>query len=187
MFDVAAYPVWFQYVDFFWSLSFDVLGVATVKMNRPPVNSLNLDFLTDFTITLEKLENEKSCRGLILGSVSSENFTTVIHFSNENFCNQNLRFIVYAIWFESIIKLATGSHFENWWLLFALHGNNLAIASHGPLGRFSQNAYGMLTLLCICAYFRLFPLSYYFTTIFAFNWGILSKPCTKSRLILSPS
>lgn len=48
----------------------DKTGVATVKMNRPPVNSLNLDFLTDFTITLEKLENEKSCRGLILATAN---------------------------------------------------------------------------------------------------------------------
>lgn len=48
----------------------DKTGVATVKMNRPPVNSLNLDFLTDFTITLEKLENEKSCKGLILSSAN---------------------------------------------------------------------------------------------------------------------
>ena len=42
-----------------------------MKMNRPPVNSLNLDFLTDFTITLEKLENEKSCIGLILATVGT--------------------------------------------------------------------------------------------------------------------
>lgn len=46
----------------------DKTGVATVRMNKPPVNSLNLDFLTDFTIMLEKLENEKSCKGLILTS-----------------------------------------------------------------------------------------------------------------------
>ncbi len=45
-------------------------GVATLKMNRKPVNSLNQGFLTDLVITLEKLENEKSCRGLILTSVS---------------------------------------------------------------------------------------------------------------------
>ena len=39
-------------------------------MNKPPVNSLSLEFLTDFTIMLEKLENEKSCKGMILTSVS---------------------------------------------------------------------------------------------------------------------
>lgn len=42
-------------------------GVATMKMCRPPVNSLNLEYLTSISIALEKLENEK-CRGLILTS-----------------------------------------------------------------------------------------------------------------------
>ncbi|XP_045214895.1 enoyl-CoA delta isomerase 1, mitochondrial-like [Mercenaria mercenaria] len=49
-------------------------GVATVKMNRPPVNSLNLEFLTDINILLEKLENDKSCRGLILTSSNNKIF-----------------------------------------------------------------------------------------------------------------
>ena len=47
-----------------------VAGIATMKLNRPPVNSLNLEFLTYILITLEKLENNKQCRGLILTSVS---------------------------------------------------------------------------------------------------------------------
>ncbi|XP_060068628.1 enoyl-CoA delta isomerase 1, mitochondrial-like [Ylistrum balloti] len=42
-------------------------GVATMKMCRPPVNSLNLEYLTSMNIALEKLENEK-CKGLILTS-----------------------------------------------------------------------------------------------------------------------
>ncbi|XP_042294552.1 LOW QUALITY PROTEIN: enoyl-CoA delta isomerase 1, mitochondrial [Sceloporus undulatus] len=43
-------------------------GVAVMKMKSPPVNSLSLDFLTEFVINLEKLENDKGCRGVILTS-----------------------------------------------------------------------------------------------------------------------
>ena len=46
-----------------------VSGVATLKMHRKPVNGLNLEMLTDLNIALEKAENEKSCRGLVLTSV----------------------------------------------------------------------------------------------------------------------
>ena len=38
-------------------------------MQSPPVNSLSLDFLTEFCIATEKLELDKSCRGLIITSV----------------------------------------------------------------------------------------------------------------------
>ncbi|KAM3863928.1 enoyl-CoA delta isomerase 1, mitochondrial [Diretmus argenteus] len=43
-------------------------GVAVMYMQSPPVNSLSLDFLTEFSISLEKLEMDKSCRGLVLTS-----------------------------------------------------------------------------------------------------------------------
>ncbi|XP_056461680.1 enoyl-CoA delta isomerase 1, mitochondrial [Gadus chalcogrammus] len=43
-------------------------GVAVMWMQSPPVNSLNLDLLTEFTTTLEKLEMDKSCRGVIITS-----------------------------------------------------------------------------------------------------------------------
>lgn len=38
-------------------------------MQSPPVNSLGLDFLTEFCISVEKLEMDKGCRGLIITSV----------------------------------------------------------------------------------------------------------------------
>ncbi|XP_066291865.1 enoyl-CoA delta isomerase 1, mitochondrial-like [Branchiostoma lanceolatum] len=41
---------------------------AIVRMQRPPANGLNLEFLTEFTILLEKLEDDHSCRGMILTS-----------------------------------------------------------------------------------------------------------------------
>lgn len=40
-----------------------------MKFKSPPVNSLSLDFLTEFCISLEKLENDRACRGVILTSV----------------------------------------------------------------------------------------------------------------------
>lgn len=43
-------------------------GVAVMSMQSPPVNSLSLDFLTEFCINVEKLEMDKSCRGLIITS-----------------------------------------------------------------------------------------------------------------------
>ncbi|XP_029914854.1 enoyl-CoA delta isomerase 1, mitochondrial [Myripristis murdjan] len=43
-------------------------GVAVMRMQSPPVNSMSLDFLTEFSISLEKLEMDKSCRGLIITS-----------------------------------------------------------------------------------------------------------------------
>ncbi|XP_078125923.1 enoyl-CoA delta isomerase 1, mitochondrial [Sander vitreus] len=43
-------------------------GVAVMRMQSPPVNSLSLDFLTEFCIGVEKLEMDKGCRGLIITS-----------------------------------------------------------------------------------------------------------------------
>nr|XP_033770269.1 enoyl-CoA delta isomerase 1, mitochondrial-like isoform X2 [Geotrypetes seraphini] len=43
-------------------------GVAVMKLKRPPVNSLNMELLTEFAINLEKLEIDRGCRGVILTS-----------------------------------------------------------------------------------------------------------------------
>lgn len=43
-------------------------GVAVMHMQSPPVNSLSLDFLTELCISIEKLEMDKSCRGLVITS-----------------------------------------------------------------------------------------------------------------------
>jgi len=44
----------------------DKTGVATMQLNKKPVNSLNLEMLTDICINLEKLE--KTAKGIILTS-----------------------------------------------------------------------------------------------------------------------
>ncbi|XP_035195701.1 enoyl-CoA delta isomerase 1, mitochondrial [Oxyura jamaicensis] len=51
-------------------------GVATMKFKSPPVNSLSLDFLTEFCISLEKLENDRACRGVILTSAVPKIFSS---------------------------------------------------------------------------------------------------------------
>ncbi|KAL5019076.1 hypothetical protein ScPMuIL_004798 [Solemya velum] len=42
--------------------------VATMHLCRKPVNGLSLEFITQISIALEKLENERSCRGVIISS-----------------------------------------------------------------------------------------------------------------------
>lgn len=49
-----------------------------MRMQSPPVNSLSLDFLTEFCIVLEKLEMDKNCRGLIISSVKYNLIITLI-------------------------------------------------------------------------------------------------------------
>ncbi|NWU92354.1 ECI1 isomerase, partial [Upupa epops] len=51
-------------------------GIATMKFTSPPVNSLSLDFLTEFCISLEKLENNRACRGVILTSAVPKIFSS---------------------------------------------------------------------------------------------------------------
>ncbi|NXG02095.1 ECI1 isomerase, partial [Sakesphorus luctuosus] len=51
-------------------------GVAMMKFKSPPVNSLSLDFLTEFSISLEKLENDRACRGVIITSAIPKIFSS---------------------------------------------------------------------------------------------------------------
>ena len=44
-------------------------GIAVLRLKKKPVNSLNLELLTDLTIALDKLESDKRCEGLVLTSV----------------------------------------------------------------------------------------------------------------------
>ncbi|TNN31070.1 Enoyl-CoA delta isomerase 1, mitochondrial [Liparis tanakae] len=50
-------------------------GVAVMRLQGPPVNSLSLDFLTELCINVEKLEMDKNCRGLILTSSQPKVFS----------------------------------------------------------------------------------------------------------------
>lgn len=47
----------------------DKTGIATVTLNRPPVNSLSLELLQDLSETLDEVQDNRS-KGMILTSVS---------------------------------------------------------------------------------------------------------------------
>lgn len=49
-------------------------GIATVTMNRPPVNSLNLELLSDMVEAMETVQKNKSL-GMILTSSSNSVFS----------------------------------------------------------------------------------------------------------------
>lgn len=49
-------------------------GIATVTMNRPPVNSLNLELLTDLVDAMKSVKKNK-CLGMILTSSSNSVFS----------------------------------------------------------------------------------------------------------------
>lgn len=55
----------------------DKSGIATLTMNRPPVNGLNLELLTSINQSIQEIEGNKS-RGLILTSVGNLNRVTCI-------------------------------------------------------------------------------------------------------------
>lgn len=42
-----------------------------LQLKRKPVNGLNLEFLTELNLTLEKLEKDRQVKGLIFTSVGS--------------------------------------------------------------------------------------------------------------------
>lgn len=46
----------------------DMTGIATLTMNRPPINALNVELLQDLHKSIQDIESNKS-RGLILTSV----------------------------------------------------------------------------------------------------------------------
>lgn len=47
----------------------DKTGIALVTLNRPPVNSLNLEFLNDISNAFDEVQNNRS-KGMVITSVS---------------------------------------------------------------------------------------------------------------------
>lgn len=58
----------------------DKTGIATLELNRPPINSLNTALLTDISSALDELTKNRS-KGMILTSVSwaETHFQMIIH------------------------------------------------------------------------------------------------------------
>lgn len=57
-----------QSQDMFYVEDFKSQGYVVLKLNRGPVNSLNLEFLTALNIQLDKIEQSKDIKGVILTS-----------------------------------------------------------------------------------------------------------------------
>ncbi|EDV58424.1 enoyl-CoA delta isomerase 1, mitochondrial [Drosophila erecta] len=100
----------------------DKTGIATLTMNRPPVNSQNVQLLLDLQSSISEIENNKS-RGLILTSASSNVFSAGLDiFEMYNTDVERLR----TVWTE----------LQNVWI--ALYGTSLptaaAINGHAPAG-----------------------------------------------------
>lgn len=108
-------------------------GVAVMKMKNPPVNSLSLDFLTEFSISLEKLEIDRGCRGLILTSAFPKIFSAGLDITE--MCGKSAEH--YAAFWRAVQEM---------WL--KLYGSNMvtiaAINGASPAG-------GCLMALC-CDY-----------------------------------
>ncbi|KAM5152332.1 enoyl-CoA delta isomerase 1, mitochondrial [Mantella aurantiaca] len=111
----------------------DSTGVAVMKMKNPPVNSLSLELLTEFTISLEKLEIDRGCRGLILTSASPKIFSAGLDITE--MCGKSAEH--YAAFWRAVQ--------EAWLKLFA--SNMVTIAAVNG----SSPAGGCLMALC-CDY-----------------------------------
>ncbi|KAH8333465.1 hypothetical protein KR059_000144 [Drosophila kikkawai] len=100
----------------------DKTGIATLTLNRPPVNSQNVQLLVDLQSSIGEIESNKS-RGLILTSACSNVFSAgldILEMYNTD--EERLR----TIWTE----------LQNAWI--ALYGSSLptaaAINGHAPAG-----------------------------------------------------
>lgn len=103
---------------------------AVVRLNRPPVNSLNTELIRQLTQTIKSLEQDPSCRGFILGSTSKKVFCAGLDISE--------------------MYKPTGASLETFWtalqeLFLTLYPSPLisiaAIEGHSPAG-------GCLLALC---------------------------------------
>ncbi|KAH8393166.1 hypothetical protein KR200_004599 [Drosophila serrata] len=100
----------------------DKTGIATLTLNRPPVNSQNVQLLEDLQTSIAEIESNKS-RGLILTSASSNVFSAGLDITElYNTDEDRLRTIWRAL--------------QNAWI--ALYGSSLptaaAINGHAPAG-----------------------------------------------------
>ncbi|KAK9884608.1 hypothetical protein WA026_007448 [Henosepilachna vigintioctopunctata] len=82
----------------------DQTGIATVNLQRPPVNSLNLELLTELSSSLTDLEKNKS-RGIILKSYSDAVFSAGIDILEMYKCEEERVTLFWSALQEVWIKL----------------------------------------------------------------------------------
>ncbi|XP_004628160.1 enoyl-CoA delta isomerase 1, mitochondrial [Octodon degus] len=93
-------------------------GIATIKFKNPPVNSLTLEFLTELIICLEKLENDKTFRGVILTSNSPGIFSAGLDL--REMCGKNPAH--YAEYWRAVQELWLKLYVSNMILVAAING-----------------------------------------------------------------
>ncbi|XP_025048884.1 enoyl-CoA delta isomerase 1, mitochondrial, partial [Alligator sinensis] len=94
-------------------------GVAVMKMKSPPVNSLSLDFLTEFSISLEKLENDRGCRGVILTSAVPKIFSAGLDI--KEMCGKSAEH--YAEFWRAVQEMWLKLYKSNMVTIAAINGN----------------------------------------------------------------
>lgn len=89
-----------------------------LKMKNPPVNSLSLELLTELTISVEKLENDKSFRGLVLTSDCPGVFSAGLDLTE--MCGRNPAH--YAEYWKAMQELWLRLYLSNLVLVAAVNG-----------------------------------------------------------------
>ncbi|XP_024409001.1 enoyl-CoA delta isomerase 1, mitochondrial isoform X1 [Desmodus rotundus] len=89
-----------------------------MKLKSPPVNSLSLELLTEFVISLEKLENDKTFRGIILTSDCPGVFSAGLDLME--MCGKNPAH--YAEYWKAVQELWLRLYLSNLVLIAAING-----------------------------------------------------------------
>ncbi|NXG63662.1 ECI1 isomerase, partial [Hemiprocne comata] len=97
-------------------------GVATMKFKSPPVNSLSLDFLTEFCISLEKLENDRACRGVIFTSAVPKIFSSGLDITE--MCGKSMEH--YAEFWRAVQEMWLRLYSSNMVTVAAVNGSSPA-------------------------------------------------------------
>uniref|UniRef100_A0A4X1VUH0 Enoyl-CoA delta isomerase 1, mitochondrial n=2 Tax=Sus scrofa TaxID=9823 RepID=A0A4X1VUH0_PIG len=93
-------------------------GVAVMKLRNPPVNSLSLELLTELVISLEKLENDKVFRGVILTSDCPSVFSSGLDL--RELCGRNPA--RYAEFWKAVQEMWLRFYLSNLVLVAAING-----------------------------------------------------------------
>ncbi|XP_053412491.1 enoyl-CoA delta isomerase 1, mitochondrial [Nycticebus coucang] len=93
-------------------------GVALMKLKNPPVNSLSLEFLTEFLISLEKMENDKAFRGVVITSDCPSIFSAGLDL--REMCGRNPAH--YAEYWKAVQELWLRLYLSNLVLVAAING-----------------------------------------------------------------
>ncbi|KFO71197.1 hypothetical protein N303_04352, partial [Cuculus canorus] len=97
-------------------------GIATMKFKSPPVNSLSLDFLTEFCISLEKLENDRACRAVILTSAVPRVFSSGLDITE--MCGKSTEH--YATFWRAVQEMWLRLYSSNMMTVAAINGSSPA-------------------------------------------------------------